>query len=133
MRAAAFLSGQRACHDRLGDFYQRAELKRLDQVGVEDLSMILQPHAGGADLQILDNLQCLPHGLLRPEDTEILAHNLPELVPDFPRTLTPCAGHEATNTCLLRPKCHVRQAARSNAAHIVPGTLPRSPTKHDGL
>src|SRR6476659_10280081 len=87
VRAAALLAREPGDDHALRELEEVAELERLREVGVEDVTLVLDHDVLVALAQPLHDLALLQHLLLAPEDAEVLVHRLGELVADAPGPL----------------------------------------------
>ena len=67
----AFFTSQGAHDDGLGNFHKALKFQRLNQVGIEDLPLVLHAHELSACLERLDGVLRLLHGLFGAEDAEV--------------------------------------------------------------
>src|SRR5438128_1936353 len=95
VRAPAFFARNPRLDHARGEIEQVAELERLRQVAVENLSLVLDDYARVALTQRVHDLPLLLHLLFAAEDAEVPVHRLGELVADRPRPLSLRAVEQA--------------------------------------
>src|SRR5207244_1853944 len=83
-----------------GKIEEVADLERLRQVAVEDVTLVLDDDALVALAQGLDDLHLLLHLLFAAEDAEVPVHGLREVVADRPRPLALRAAEQAPQLAL---------------------------------
>ena len=101
MGAATFLPAECAHGDGQRDLQQELYFQRLNEVGVEDLSLVLDAHLVCSDLQGLERGYSFAHGLLRAEDAEVEAHGLAEIVAYLPGSLGTWVGQQGFQPLFL--------------------------------
>src|SRR5262249_13998978 len=88
MGAATLLPRHAGDDHALGEIEQEAELERLGQAVVEDVTLVVDDNSLVPLAHPADDGPLLVHLVLPPEDAEVLVHRLGELVADRPRPLS---------------------------------------------
>jgi hypothetical protein len=100
VRASALFARQAGDDHAFGQLEQEAELERLRQVGVEDLTLVVDDDALVALAELPHDVALGKHQLLAPEDAEVLVHRLGELVADLPWALAVAAVEQLLELAL---------------------------------
>lgn len=101
MGSSAFLAAECAHGDRVRHLQQALDLEGLQQVRIEDPTFVLNAHLECSDFQRFHGRYSGTHGLLGAKNTEMLAHDFPEIVSNLPGPLRPRIAQQTIQSLFL--------------------------------
>ena len=134
VRAAALVAFQRAEDDGLSAVQHEAELQREDQVGVEDLALVVYDDLVVPGAQFVEIVECGPHPFVITEDGEVSVHRLAEIASDGAEELAATvAGKNVPNLCYVDVSRVVVDVGVLLGPDVVGGVLAGTSTEDEGV